>query len=92
MNREEFKLHTYTFDEGPPYPRGRRRDESVGDFIRRLQRKELYSATKGIFAPVPFKYDFRAETKRRLAAQRRAQYSRLPPDAYDRSTASWRRY
>jgi hypothetical protein len=81
-NGNEFKLQTYTFDEGPSYPRGRRNGESVGDFIRRVQRKELYSATKNIFAPVQLKYNLRAAINQRLAAQRKKQYSRLSPDAY----------
>lgn len=57
MTSEESILCSYPFEEGPPYPAGRRRGEEVGDFIRRLQREELYAVTKNIFAPVNLHYD-----------------------------------
>src|SRR5215471_18249923 len=53
-----FELKSYTFDEGPPVPTGKRNGD-VGAFIRKLQAAELHKGGKGIFAPVPLKYVYR---------------------------------
>jgi hypothetical protein len=50
----EYCLRPYAFEEGPPPPKTRSSD--VSESVRQLQRKELYAATKNIFAPVALKY------------------------------------
>jgi len=49
-------LRSYTLEQSPPYPTGRKRGESVGDFIRRLQTAELRKGQKNIFASVALRY------------------------------------
>jgi len=53
-----FELRSYTFEQGPPVPTGKRNGD-VGAFIRKLQLAELHKGGKGIFAPVPLKYVYR---------------------------------
>lgn len=58
---------------GPAYPGHlRRKDETVSDFVKRLQLADLRKGQKNIFAPVRVgPHDPGAETRRRIAAQMR---------------------
>lgn len=60
-----FKLESYGPDEGPVYPRCSKKGDVAG-FFRKLQTKELYACTKGIFAPVRVRYDASAENLARF--------------------------
>lgn len=51
----EYCLRPYAYEEGPDYPKGRKKGESVSEFIRRLQLVELRRDCKNIFAPVALK-------------------------------------
>jgi hypothetical protein len=77
-------LRSYTFEEGPDYPRGRKYGEDIGEFIRRLQIKELRDGLYNIFAPVyAGPHDPLAETRRRLAGYARTKcYPPLIPWKY----------
>lgn len=74
---EDFEqcLRPYSIEEGPSYPSGRRKGESVNAFIRRKQAEELASATKGIFKPVSLHYDPHAAIRQRLAGHIRHVHS-----------------
>ena len=59
-------LRSYRYDEGPDYPRANKKS-NVGAFFRKLQTKELYACTKGIFAPLKsMRYDATAENRARV--------------------------
>jgi hypothetical protein len=63
-------LRSYSFDEGPDYPRANKKG-NVGKFFRELQARELAACTKGIFAPVRVSYDPHAENQKRVALNMR---------------------
>lgn len=66
-------LRSYTFDEGPSPAKGRRKLETVSDFIKRIQLSELRDGLKNIFATVPMNYTPGAA----LAAERASHTRRL---------------
>lgn len=55
----DWTLTSYGPDEGPDYPRCSKKG-NVGEFFRKLQTKELYACTKGIFAEVDMTYSIPA--------------------------------
>lgn len=61
-------LSSYAYDEGPAYPKGRRKNESVSEFFRRLQAQELRKDCKDIFAPLRIEAPNVGEKRRKALA------------------------
>ena len=78
----EFVLQSYGPNDGPEYPTGRRKGETVSVFIRRKQAQEKQALGKGIFAPVNLSCAALEDQRRRYAAHLRALY-RTRIDARD---------
>jgi len=57
----EYCLRPYSYEEGPALPKGRRKFEDIGDFIRRVQATELRRDCRDIFGPVNLRYEYKPQ-------------------------------